>query len=183
MLSHVWLFVTPSTEACQASLSPNLPEFAQIHVRWVSDAILTISSSAVFFSFCFLSFPPSGSLPMSWLFVSGGQSNGVLSSASVLPMNIQCWFPLGLTGLISLLSRGLSRVFSSTTIRKQQFFGDQPSFWSNSHIATWLLKKPLLLVICSVMSDSLWPHGLLHTRLPYPSPSPRVCSNSCPLSW
>ena len=65
------------------------------------------------------------------------------ASASVLPMNIQCWFPLGLTGLI-LLSKGLSRIFSSTTIQKHQFFGVQPSLWSNSHIHTWLLEKPQL---------------------------------------
>ena len=88
---------------------------------------LTISSSAAVFFFCLLSFPASGSFPMSWLFVSGGQSIGGLSSASVLPMNIQGWFPLGLTGLISLLSRGLSRVFSSTTTWKHQYFGVQPS--------------------------------------------------------
>ena len=71
---------------------------------------------------------------MSWLFASGGQSIGASASASVLPMNIQDWFPLGLTGWISLLSKGLPRVFSSTTVWKHQFFGAQPSLWSNSHI-------------------------------------------------
>ena len=76
---------------------------------------------------------------LSWLFPSGGQSIG--ASASDLPMNIQGWFPLGLTGLI-LLSKGLSRVFSSTTVQKHQFFGAQPSLWSSSHICTWLLEKP-----------------------------------------
>ena len=81
---------------------------------------LTISFSADPFSFCLLSFPASGSFPMSRLFTSGGQSIGI--SAAVLLMNIQGWFPLGLTGLISLLSKGLSRVFSSTTVWKHQFF-------------------------------------------------------------
>ena len=99
----------------------------------------TISSSVIPFSSCLQSFPTSGSFPVSWHFISGGQSIG--ASASVLPMNIQCWFPLGLTGLISLLSKGLSRVFSSTTVSKHQFFGAQPSLWSNSHILTSLLEK------------------------------------------
>ena len=93
----------------------------------------TISSSATFFSSCPQSFP-AGSFPMSQLFTSGDQSTGAWSSASVLPMNIQDWFSLGLTGLISLQSKGLSRVFSSTTVRRHQFFGTQPSLWSNSHI-------------------------------------------------
>ena len=73
---------------------------------------------------------------------SGGQSTGVAASASVLPMNIQGWFPLGLTGLISLLCKGFSRVFSKTTVWKHHFFSAQPSLWSNSHIHTWLLEKP-----------------------------------------
>ena len=79
---------------------------------------------------------------MSQLLTSGGQSIG--ASASVLPVTIQCWFPLGLTGLISLLSKGLSRVFSSNTVWKHQFFSAQLSLWSNSHIHTWLLEKPQL---------------------------------------
>ena len=82
------------------------------------------------------------SFPVIRLFTSGGQSIGASTSASVLPMTIQDWFPLGLTGLISLLSQGLSRVFSNTTAQKHQFFSVQPSLWSNSHIHTWLLKKP-----------------------------------------
>ena len=81
-------------------------------------------------------FPASGSFPMSQLFTSGGRSIGVSASASVLPMNIQDWFPLGLTGLISLQSKGLSRVFSNTTVQKHQFFSAQPSLWSNSDIHT-----------------------------------------------
>ena len=78
---------------------------------------------------------------MSWLFTSGGQTIGTSPSASVLSMNIQGWFPLGLTGLISLLSKGFSKVFSSTTVQKHQFFGAQSSLWSNSHIHTRLLEK------------------------------------------
>ena len=102
----------------------------------------TISSSVVPFSSCLQSFPASGSFQMSPLFASGGQSIGVSSSASVLPMTIQNWFPLGLIGLISLQSQGLSRVFSNTTVQKHQFFSAQLSSWSNSHIHTWLLEKP-----------------------------------------
>ena len=97
------------------------------------------SSSATLFSFCLQSFPASGSFPMSWLLASRGQSIAI--SASALPMNIQGWFPLGLTSLISLLSKGLSRVFSSTTVQRHQFFSTQPSLLSNSHIHTWLLEK------------------------------------------
>ena len=75
-------------------------------------------------------------------FASGGQSIGVSASASVLPMNIQDWFPLAWTGWITLRSKGLSKVFSSTTVWRHQFFGTQPSLWSSSHIHTWLLEKP-----------------------------------------
>ena len=100
-----------------------------------------ISSSLVPFS-CPQSFPASGSFPMSQLFTSGGQSIGASASTSVLAMNIQDWFPLGLTGLISLQFRECSRVFFSTGSWKHQFFGTQPSLWSNSHIHTWLLEKP-----------------------------------------
>ena len=101
----------------------------------------TISPSVAPF-FCPQSFPASGYFPVNWLFVSGGQIIETWASASVLPMNIQGWFPLGLTGLISLLSKGLPRVFSSITVRKHKFFSAQPSLWSNSHICTWLLEKP-----------------------------------------
>ena len=102
----------------------------------------TISSSVIPFSSHPQSFPASGSFPMCRFFTSGGQTIGVSASASVLPVNVQDWFPLGLTGLISLQSKGLSRVFSNTTIQKHQFFGAQPSSQSNSHIHTWLLEKP-----------------------------------------
>ena len=101
-----------------------------------------ISSSVVPFSSCPQSFPASGSFQMSQLFASGGQSIGVLASTSVLPMNTQDWSPLGLTGWISLQSKGLSRVFSNTTVQKHQFFGTQLSLYSKSHIHTWLLEKP-----------------------------------------
>ena len=100
----------------------------------------TISSSVTLFSSCLQSFPASGSFPVRWLFASGGKNNG--ASGSVLPINIQGWFPLRLTGLTSLLSKGLSRVFSSTIVWKHQFFGTQPSLWFSSHIHTWLLEEP-----------------------------------------
>ena len=132
----------PWTAACQASLSftisRNLLKLMSI-VRWYHP---TISSSVVPFFSHPQSFPAWGSFPMSQIFTSGGQSIG--TSASVLPTNTQDWFPLGLTGLISLLSKGLSRVFSNTTIQKHQFFGAQLSLLSNSHIHTWLLEKPQL---------------------------------------
>ena len=104
----------------------------------------TISSSIVPFSSCLQSFPASGSFPISHFLVSGGQSIGVSVSASVLPMKIRGWFPLGLTALISLLYKRFSRVFSSTPAQKNQFFGAQLSLWSNSHIQSWLLEKPQL---------------------------------------
>ena len=90
----------------------------------------TISSSVIPFPSCLQSFPASGSFPMSQLFISGGQSTEASASASVPPMNIQDWFPLGLTYLISLQSKGLSRVFSNTTVQKHQFFGAQPLLWA-----------------------------------------------------
>ena len=100
-----------------------------------------ISSSVVPFPFRLQSFPASGSFPVSQFFASGGQTIGVSASATVLPMNIQDWFPLGWTGWISLQSKGLSRVFSNTTVQKHQFFGTQLSLWYNSHIHIWLLEK------------------------------------------
>ena len=104
----------------------------------------TISSSVIPSSSCPQSSPASGSFPFSWLFPPGSQRTRASASAlaSVLPMNIQRCFPLGLTGLISLLFKRLPRVFSSTIIQKHQFSGTQPSLWSNSHIHTWLLEKP-----------------------------------------
>ena len=116
-------------------------ELVQTHVHWVSDAIQP-SHPVTPFSSCPQSFPASGSSPMSWLLASSGQSIGASALASVLPVNIQDWFPLGWTGWISLQSKGLSRVFSNTTVQKHQFFSTQPSLWYNSHICTGLLKKP-----------------------------------------
>ena len=105
-----------------------------------------ISSSVITFS-CLQSFPASRSFPVNLFFTFGGQIIG--ASSSVLPMNIQDWFPLGLTSLISLLSKGLSRVFSNTTVQKHRFFSIQLSLWSKSHIHTWLLEK-----------SELWLYGL-----------------------
>ena len=102
----------------------------------------TVSSSVGPFSSCLQSFPAPGSFPMSQFFSSGGQSIRTSASASVFPINIQDWFPWGLTGLISLQSKGLSKVFSNTTIQKHQFLGAQLSLCSNSHIHTWPLEKP-----------------------------------------
>ena len=102
----------------------------------------TVSSSVLSFSSHLQSFPASGSFQMSQLFTSGGQSVRVSASTSVLPMNIQVWFPLESTGWICLQSKGLSRVFSNTMVQKHLFFGAQLSLQSNSHIHTWPLEKP-----------------------------------------
>ena len=135
-LSSVQLFAIPWTAARQASLpitnSQSLLKSC-LSSRWCHP---TISCSVVPVSSCLQSFPVSGSFLMSQFFTPGGQSMG----ASVLPMNIQDWFPLRLTGLMSLQSKGLSRLFSNTTVQKHQFFGAQLSLWSNSRIHTWLLK-------------------------------------------
>ena len=130
---------------------------------------LIISSSVTPFFFCFQSFPASGSFPVSQLFALGGQSIGTSSSVSVLPMNIQGWFPSGLTGLISLQPEGLSRVFSRT-----------------NSLALSLLYGPTLTFVsvqfsCSVVSDSLQPCEPQHARPPCPSPTPEVHQNPCPL--
>ena len=142
LLSCVWLFVTPMD--CSTPGFPVLHhrlEFAQTHVHWVGDAIQPSHP---------LSPPSPPALNpsqhqglFSWVgSASGGQSIEVSASASVLPKNIQGWFPLGLTGLIFLQSKGLSRVFSSTIVWKHQFFSAQLALWSNSYIHTWLLEKP-----------------------------------------
>ena len=127
----------------------------------------TISSSVIPFS-CLQSFPESGSFPVSQFFTSGGQSIGASALASVLPMNIQVWFLLELTGWISLQSKGLSRVFTNTTVQKHQFFGTQ--FSLSDQISR------------SVVSDSLQPHESQHARPPCPSPTPGVHPDSCPSS-
>ena len=136
LLSHVWLCnarlpcPSPTPRACLNSCPSSW---------WCHP---TISPSVVPFSSFLQFFPASESFQMSQLFASGGQSIGVSASASVLPTNIQDWFPLGWTGWISLLSKGHSRVFSNTTVQKHQSFSAQLSLQSNSHIHTWLLEKP-----------------------------------------
>ena len=128
-LEHVCLLCPPlSSRVCSDSCPLS---------QW---CYLTISSSATRFSFYLQSFPTSGSFPLSWLFTSGGQSIGASASAWVLLMNIQGWFQPGLTGLI-LLSKGISRVFSSITVWKHQFWCSA-YLWFNPHIHTWLLEKP-----------------------------------------
>ena len=138
LLSCVQLFVTSWTEACQACLT--ITDSRSLLKIMSIESVMP--SSVVPFSSCLQSFPPSGTFQMSQLFSSGGQSIGVSASASVLPVNIQDWFPLGWTGWISLQSSGFSRVFANTTVQKNQFFSTQLSLWSNSHIHTWLLEKP-----------------------------------------
>ena len=118
-----------------------LPEVVQTHVHRVIDAIQP-SHPVMPFSSCLQSFPASGSFPMCQFFASGGQSIGHWASASVLLMNIQVWFPLGLTALISLQFKGISRVVPNATVTKHQFCGAQLSLWSKSHIHTWPLEKP-----------------------------------------
>ena len=123
LLSHVLLFVTPWTIARQASLSiTNSQSLLKLMStsQWCHS---TISSSVILFSSHLQSFPASGSFQMSQFFVSGGQSIGVSASISVLPMNVQDWSPLGWTGWISLPSKRLWKVFSSTTVQKHQLFG------------------------------------------------------------
>ena len=143
-LSHVLLFGTPGTAACQASLS--------ITNSW--SLLKLMSTESVMpsnhfilcrpFSSYLQSFPESGSFQMSQFFISGGQSIGVSASALVLPMNIQDWFPLGWTvsPRDSLQSKGLSQVFSTTTVQKHQFSSAQLSLESNFHNHIWLLEKP-----------------------------------------
>ena len=117
-----------------SSLSPRVCSNSCPLSQWCHP---TISSSVAPFSSCPQYFSVSGCFPMSRLYASGGQNIGASASASLLSMNIQGWFPLGLTCLISLLSKGFSRIFSSTTVWKHQFFGTQPSLWFNAHICTW----------------------------------------------
>ena len=141
-MSHVTLFVTTWTAAHLASLSLTISWSLS---KFIPIALVMPSSHLILwcpFSFCPQSFPASGSFPMSQFFASGDPSSGVSALAPVLPMNIQDWFPLRLTGWISLQSKGLSRVFSNTTSQKHQFFGAQLSSQSNSHIHTWPLEKP-----------------------------------------
>ena len=144
-LSRVWLFSTPLTAARQASLSITNswrpPKSMSIESMMPSNHLILCHP----LSSCPQSFPASGSFPMSQHFASGGQSIWISASTSVLPMNTQGWSPLEWTGWISLQSKGLSRVFSNTTVQKHQFFSAQLSLHSNSHIShlhTWPLEKP-----------------------------------------
>ena len=150
---HILTAVVLSHQVMSNSCNPmdcSTPGFPVLHHPevWPSSCPLsrwchpTISSSVILFSYCPQSHPASGSFPMSQLFASGGQSIGTLASVSVLPMNTQGWFPLRLTGLISLLSKGLSRVFSSITDGKHQFFSTQPSLSALTSVCTWLLERP-----------------------------------------
>ena len=152
-VTHHWAhFVCSAAQSCPTlrdamdCSTPGFPvlhyllEFSQIHVNWVHDTIQQSHPLSSPFPSCFQSFPASRSFPVSQLFTSGGKSIGVSASTSVLSMNIQGWLSLGLTGLI-LLSKGLSRVFSSITVKKHQFFSPEPALGSNSHIHTWPLEK------------------------------------------
>ena len=141
LLSHFQLFATPWTATHQASLSItnscSLLKLMSIKSVMPSNHLILVVPT----SSCLQSFPASGSFHVSQFFALGGQSIGVSASASVLPMTIQDWFPLGWTSWISLQSKGLSWVFSNTTVQKHQFFSTQLSLWSNSHIYTWPLEK------------------------------------------
>ena len=146
-LITVWFSCSVMSDSCNLMdcRTPGLPahhqlqEHTQTHIRWVGASNHLILCHP--FSSHLQSFPASGSFSVSQYFTSGGQSIGVSALASVLSMNIQDWFPLQLTDLISLRSKVLSRVFSNTTVQKHQFFGTQPSSQSNSHIHKWPQEK------------------------------------------
>ena len=135
LLSHVQPFGTPWTAARQAplsfSISWSLLKFMSIESVMLSNHLILCCP----FSFCLQSFPASGSFPMSWFLASCGQS--IRASVTVLPMTSQGWFPIGFTGLISWLSKGFPRVFSSTTVGRHQFFGALPTLQFSSHNHTW----------------------------------------------
>ena len=139
LLSRVWLFATPWTTAHQASL-PITNSQGLLKSRPMSQWF--IQPSHQLSSLSPPAFNRSQHQRLFQVFISRGQSTGASASASVLPFNIQDWFPLGWTGWISLQSKGLSRVFSNTIVQKHQFFSIQLSLWSNSYIHTWLLEKP-----------------------------------------
>ena len=139
-LSSAWLLMTTWTAICQASLSFTI---SQSLLKFMSIKSVMISNCIILRHPLLLPsiFPSIWVFSNESAFASGGQNIGASASVSVLPMNIQGWFPLGLTGFISLLSKWLSRVFSSTTVWKHQFFSAQPSLWSKTHIHSWLLEK------------------------------------------
>ena len=138
--------VTQSCPTLCDSMDCSRPGSPVLHISWslfkLKSIELMMPSNHLYHPLLLQSFPASGSFPMSQLCVSGAQSIGASTSALVLPMNIQDWLSLRLTGLNSLLSKGLSRVFSSTTIQMHQFFSAQPSLEPNSHIRAWLQEKP-----------------------------------------
>ena len=140
-LSQVRLFAAPWTMAHQTLLSFPV-SWSFLRFMFIESVMLSnhliLCQPLLFLPSIF---PSIRVFPKSWLFASGVQNFGASVSASVLLMNIQVWFPLGLTGLISLLSKGLSRVFTSTTVWKYQFFSSQPFLWANSHIYTCLMGK------------------------------------------
>ena len=138
-LSCVQLFATPLTAAHQVPLSPRVCSHSCPLSWW---CYLTISSSFAHFSFCLQSFPASGSFPMSQFFASGGQSSGASASASILPMNIQGWFPLGLPSLISLQSKDSQESSPAAQFESINSSVLRLLLWPNSHICTWVLEKP-----------------------------------------
>ena len=142
LLSHGRLFSTPWIAACQVSCPSPTPGVCSNSCPSNQWCHPTISCSVIPFSSYLQSFPASGSFLMSQFFTSSGQSIGVSASTSVCSMYIKDWFPLELTGLISLQSKGLSRIFCNTTVPKHQLFSAQPSLWFTSHTQTWLLEKP-----------------------------------------
>ena len=146
-LRCVQLFATTWTAACQASFSFTISQICSNLCplsQWCHPATSPCVTFVRMRTSWLQSYPASGPFPKCQLLASGSQSIGASASASVLPMNIKDWFPLGWTGWISLQSKGLSRVFSSNTIWKHQFYGALLSLWSNPHICTWLLEKPSL---------------------------------------
>ena len=182
LLSRVRLFVTPWTEPARLpcpSPTPGACSNSCPLSRWCHPII---SSSVV--PFCLQSFPASGPFLMRQLFALGGQS--IEASASVLLMNILDWFPLGLTGLIFLQSKGLSRVFSNTTVQKHQFLDAQLSLWLNSHIHVWLLKKSYpwvygslykytLCVLCIFVYTHTYIHRIIYGKITQISASLKFC--------
>ena len=156
LLLHVWLFAIPWTATHQASLSFtitwSLLKLMSIESVIPSNHLMLCCSPLLLQSFCLQSFPAPGFFPVSWLFASGGRSIGASASASVLPMNIQGWFPLGLTGLISWLSRRLSEVFSRTIIQKCQFFSTQLIQLSHPYMTTGkIIALTIQFFVCKVM--------------------------------
>ena len=168
MLAQTFLFfnfhrcsVTKSCLTLHDSLDYSTPGFPVLHhlpelLKLMSIELVMPSNHLILcrpFSSALNLSQQQGFFPVSRLFVSSGQGFGASASVSVLPMNIQGWFPSGSSDLMSLLSKGLSRVFSSTTVWKHQFFGIQPSLWSNSHIHTWLLENHSFVCTLCQQSD------------------------------